>query len=237
MPIYKKIVLKFIKIIEEKELKQGEKLPSIEMLMKQYNASKNTILKALNELERQAYIYQVRGSGSFVRKQKRSGYLNLTQANGLRNNLREMNLTTKMLDLQIIKPTPEVLENLNVEEDEDIYYVKRLRLIDEQPFSIEESYYSKSVVPYLNKDIVESSIFDYLTNDLKLNPGFTDHFLCIDSLKEKDALLLNLKDGDPTFLVESIFFLKNGQPFDYSKVLYHYKEAKFFIQGFNYFDM
>lgn len=236
MPKYKEVFWKIIEQINEKEMRQGEKLPSIETLMKQYNAGKNTILTALNELEKQAYIYQVRGSGSFVRKQKHSGYLKITEANGLRNSLREYNLTSKMLELKIVKPNSEVLANLNAEEDEDIYYVKRLRLVDGKPFSIEKSYYLKSVVPYLNQDIVESSIFEYLINDLKLKPGFTDHFLKLGTLNEEDASFLHLKEAEPAILLESIFFLKNGQPFDYSKVIYH-QNAQFFIQGYNYFEM
>ena len=104
MPKYKVIIQNLIQLIEEKNLKQGDKLPSIENLMEVYDAGKNTILKALNVLEKQAYIYQVAGSGSFVRKSKRLGYINLTDAVGLKSNLSDLDLETKMLDLKIIKP-------------------------------------------------------------------------------------------------------------------------------------
>lgn len=142
-----------------------------------------------------------------------------------------------MLDLKVIKPTPEVIANLNVEADEDIYYVKRLRSIEGRKFSIEESYYRKKIVPYLNQEIVEDSIFSYLIHDLKINPGFTDHFLRVSTLNKESADLLNLNPGDPTVLLESIFFLKNGEPFDYSKVIYHHEETQFFVQGFSYIDL
>lgn len=237
MAKYKEIVRKMIQNIESSEMNQGDKLPSIETLMKQFDAGKNTILKALDELEKQAYIYQVHGSGNFVRKHKRKGYINITEVNGLRSSLRGFELDSKMLDLKVIKPTPEVMANLNVDEDEDIYYVKRLRLIEGRKFSVEESYYLKSVVPYLNKDIVEASIFAYLIDDLKVEPGFTDHFLRVSQLNKESADLLNLEPGDPTVLLESIFFLKNGQPFDYSKVIYHHEESQFFVQGHSYIGL
>lgn len=66
-------------------MEQEDKLPSIETLMEQFDAGKNTVLKALDELEKQSYIYQVRGSGIFVRKHRRQGYINITEVNGLRN--------------------------------------------------------------------------------------------------------------------------------------------------------
>lgn len=231
MPKYKVIAQKLIQKINSDDMKQGDKLASIEELMKYFNVGKNTIIQVLTLLERQGYIYQVRGSGNFVRKHRRHGYINIMETSGLRNNLQGFNLDTKMLDLKVIKPTTEVMANLNIDEDEEVYYVRRLRSIEGRKFSVEESYYLKDVVPYLNQDIVEDSIFNYLVNDLKIKPGFTDQFLRVSKLNEADAKLLNLKAGDPTIFLESIFHLENGRAYDYSKVLYHYEETQFFIQG------
>lgn len=236
MPKYKIVIQKLIDMIDEKEMKQGEKLPSIENLMTIFDAGKNTILKALNVLEKQAYIYQVAGSGSFVRRSKRSGYVNLTDSMGLKNSLSEYQLETKMLDLKIIKPNKEIMDNLNVTEDDDIYYVKRLRLVDGKGYSIEESYYVKSIVLYLNQEIVEDSIFNHLLENLNIVPGFTDHFMSLKELDEKESSLLELEVGSPAMLLESIFFLKDGAPFNYSKVLYQ-QDAQFFVQGYSYLEM
>lgn len=236
MPKYKVIIQKIIEQIEETEMKQGDKLPSIENLMDIFDAGKNTILKVLNVLEKQAYIYQVAGSGSFVRKSKRSGYINLTESIGLKDHLSEFNLETKMIDLQIIKPTQEIMENLNVDKDDDIYYVKRLRSVEGKGYSIEVSYYVKSVVLYLNQEIIEDSIFKYLLENLNITPGFTDHFMTLETLNKTEADLLELEEGSPVVLLESIFFLKDGTPFNYSKVLYQ-QEAQFFVQGYSYLDL
>lgn len=237
MPKYKEIIREIIQTIEKKEMEQGDKLPSIEVLMEEFEAGKNTVLKALDELEKQAYIYQVRGSGNFVRKTRRKGYINISEVNGLKNTLKDFHLDSKMLALKIVKPTPEVMANLHIDKDEDIYYVKRLRSIEGRKFSVEESYYRKKIVPYLNQEIIEDSIFSYLINDLKIKPGFTDQFLRVATLNKENADLLNLNPGDPTILLESIFFLKNGEAFDYSKVIYHYEESQFFIQGVSFLDI
>ncbi len=237
MPKYKEIIREIIQTIETNEMQQGDKLPSIEVLMEKFSAGKNTVLKALDELEKQAYIYQVRGSGNFVRKSRRKGYINISEVSGLKNTLKDFQLDSKMLALEIVKPTPEVMANLHIDKDEEIYYVKRLRSIEGRRFSVEESYYRKEIVPYLNQEIIEDSIFSYLRNDLKLNLGFTDQFLRVATLNKENADLLNLNPGDPTILLESIFFLKNGEAFDYSKVIYHYEESQFFIQGASFLDI
>ena len=74
---YKHTARELIRYIEENDLNHGQKLPSLEELIEKFQVSKNTIIKALDELERHGIIYQVRGSGIFVRGHKRPGYINL----------------------------------------------------------------------------------------------------------------------------------------------------------------
>lgn len=234
---YKQTARELIRFIEENNLEYGYKLPNIEEMMNRFQVSKNTVIKALDELERHGIIYQVRGSGIFVRGHRRTGYINLVEIHGFKSALREFEVDSIVLDIQVVKASSEVQANLQVNADQDIYYVKRLRSIEGRIFCIEESYYNKDIVPYLNQEIASGSIFDYLVNDLKLRVGFLDHFLRVRKLSEEEADYLNLKKDDPTAAVESIFYLSNGQAFDYSKIIYHYEEAQFFTQGNSYYHL
>ncbi|KGG79910.1 GntR family transcriptional regulator [Caloranaerobacter azorensis H53214] len=67
-PIYEQLVEKFKELIINDVLKADEKIPSVRDLAKQLTINPNTIQKAYRELERQGYIYSVRGRGSFVSK-------------------------------------------------------------------------------------------------------------------------------------------------------------------------
>lgn len=234
---YEKIASEILKYIENNQLIQGDKLSSIEELVDHYEVSKNTILKALDLLDSSGIIYQVRGSGIFVRGHKRKGYINLLELQGFNSMLREFELTSHVLEVKVIKPTEEVMENLNIHEGEDVYFIKRQRYIQGKLFCVEESYYKKSLVPFLNEEIVGNSIFQYLTEDLNLKIGFVDHFMRIIKLKQQTAALLDLKEGVPGILVESIYHLTNGEVFDYSKIVYHYEEAQFFVQGNSHYSL
>lgn len=66
LPIYEQLVDKFKELIISEVLKANEQLPSVRMLAKQLTINPNTIQKAYKELERQGYIYSVKGKGSFV---------------------------------------------------------------------------------------------------------------------------------------------------------------------------
>lgn len=223
--------------IEEHDMNQGDRLPSLETLVNTFQVSKNTVIKALNNLETHGLIYQVRGSGIFVRGRRRKGYINLMELQGFNSVLREFSITSKVLELKVMKPTPEVMANLEVEADSDIYYVKRLRYIEGRVFCVEESYYNKTFVPFLNEQIASESVFTYLNTVLNLQISFLDHFLRINKLSPKNADYLNLKEGDPSAEIESIYYLSNGKPFDFSKIVYHYEESQFFIQGNSYYNL
>lgn len=64
--IYEQIIDKFKQLIIRDILKQDEKIPSVRELSKQLTINPNTIQKAYRELERQGYIYSVKGRGNFV---------------------------------------------------------------------------------------------------------------------------------------------------------------------------
>lgn len=217
--------------IEEHELQQGDKLPILQDLMSQFDVSKSTVTKALESLEKKGVVFQVRGSGIFVRRHKRKGYISLLSNQGFKKTLEEFQITSEVIELDIRKPTQEAALNLNVSPDADVYYVKRIRFIHGQTLCLEESYFNKSIVTYLNKEIITESIFNYITEGLGLSIGFADTFLHVDKLTAEEADYLGLKKGDPKLDVESIFHLTNGQPFDFSKVTYNYVQSQFFLQA------
>ncbi|MCG8499837.1 MAG: GntR family transcriptional regulator [Firmicutes bacterium] len=66
LPIYEQLVDKCKELIITKVLEADQQLPSVRTLAKQLSINPNTIQKAYRELERQGYIYSVKGRGSFV---------------------------------------------------------------------------------------------------------------------------------------------------------------------------
>ncbi|TYR81831.1 GntR family transcriptional regulator [Priestia megaterium] len=232
---YQQIANEIEKYIEDHALQQGDKLPVLETLMAQFEASKSTVTKSLDLLEKKGVVFQVRGSGIFVRRHKRKGYISLLSNQGFKKDLEDFNLTSEVIELEVRKPTKEVARNLNIELDDDVYYVKRVRYIHGQALCLEESFYNKSIVTYLNNEIVSESIFNYIREGLGLKIGFSDSYLHVGMLDEEEAKYLGLKKGSPKLYVETIFHLTNGQPFDFSKITYNYEQSQFFIQANSHF--
>ncbi len=66
LPIYEQLIEKMKELIIGEVLKPNEQLPSVRTLAQQITINPNTIQKAYRELERQGYIYTVKGKGNFV---------------------------------------------------------------------------------------------------------------------------------------------------------------------------
>ena len=92
---------------------------------------------------------------------------------GFSDNLQGHQITSKVLTFETIKPNDEVRAHLRLtEQDEEVYYVERIRYLDHNPLCIETSYFNKTLVTHLDHDSAEHSIFDYLQARLKINIGF-----------------------------------------------------------------
>jgi transcriptional regulator, gntR family len=64
--IYEQVVDRLSDLMLIGALEPGDKLPSVRSLAVELSINPNTIQKAYIELERQGYIYSVKGVGSFV---------------------------------------------------------------------------------------------------------------------------------------------------------------------------
>lgn len=66
-PIYEQVVEKFQTLILKGVLEPDAQLPSVRSLAVELSINPNTIQRAYGELERQGFIYTVKGRGGFVR--------------------------------------------------------------------------------------------------------------------------------------------------------------------------
>ena len=65
-PIYEQIVEKFKTLILKGVLETDSKMPSVRSLAMELSINPNTIQKAYAQLEREGFIYTVKGRGNFV---------------------------------------------------------------------------------------------------------------------------------------------------------------------------
>lgn len=106
-PIYEQIVERFKTLILKGALQIDAQMPSVRGLAMELSINPNTIQKAYTELERQGFIYTVKGRGSFVSgdrslvEQRKKEYLD--QIRSLVRELLEIGVTKMEIVLEIEK--------------------------------------------------------------------------------------------------------------------------------------
>ncbi|AIW83857.1 GntR family transcriptional regulator [Bacillus mycoides] len=223
---YKQIADVLEQNIRDGLFNETKKLPTEEALMNRFEVSRNTIRKVISQLVNRGYIFQVQGSGMFLRETSVTDYINLGSLRGLTKNLVSQNIETKVLEIEVIEANEEIVERMQCEIGTRLYFLKRLRIVDGKPFSIEVSYFKKDIIPYLNEEIALSSVYSYFIEDLRLNIGFADKVISCEKINKENAKLLELNEGDPALLIENTVYLVNGTIFELSQSMFHYEKTK-----------
>lgn len=212
------------------EIEKGTytKLPTEEQLIETYSLTRYCVRQAINILVESGRVYIVQGSGVYARENKAKGCLNLSSTKGITKEFEGKQIRSKCIEISEQLSDKALSKSLECPEFTKIYKIVRIRYVDEQPLAIEYAYYKQEFVPYLNQEIVENSIYKYLIEALKLNIGFADKIIEAKAISELEADYLELNPNDPAIVIKDSVYLRSGEIFNLSEVVYNYKLAKFF---------
>ena len=92
---------------------------------------------------------------------------------------------------------------------------------------IEIGFIPIKITPTLSPEIVNGSIFNYLED--KMGKRVTKSFMTIgvSPSDKQDQELLKLSSTEPVGIIDGIFFLDDGTPFEVSNMRIHYKYMKY----------
>ncbi len=104
-PIYEQIVERFVELMVTGVMPQDSQMPSVRSMAMELSINPNTIQRAYAELERQGYIYSVKGKGSFVAENRhimeRRGEELLKEVRGLAEQARSLRVEKERLSAVI----------------------------------------------------------------------------------------------------------------------------------------
>lgn len=229
MSKYKKVYQDIKKKIEDQVWSTGQALPTENELMEIYSYSKDTIRKALSLLEMDGYIQKKQGKSSIVIEHglMKEQYLSEIKTAGELNKRSKYQIQTELTSLYIVQGQDDLMSTFEVDDKVDFYRVSRVRTIDGERLEYEISYFDRRVVPYLNKEIAESSIYRYLEQELKLTISHSRREISFRFANEEEKQLMDLADYEMVVVVTSVTYLSNGQAFQYGTISYRPDKVSF----------
>lgn len=206
------------KIIEKKYI---NKLPEQVVLAQKYHTSRVTIIHALKILQDRKLIHAVKGHGTYISaKPIPKIFLNsgVAQNDGFTKHTHDSKkLVSKVISFNIRKPTDKEKEAFNLSENEDVYDIIRLRILNSEPIKLEYTVMPVNRIPGLNLDILHKSIYSYIENKLGIKIGKDERLITADKPDAYDIKYLNCTSNDPILCVKQKAYFENGTPFELSE--------------------
>jgi GntR family transcriptional regulator len=231
LPIYYQIEELIKQQITSKDLTSGDCLPSEREYAEKFNISRMTVRQAITNLVNSGYLHRVKGKGTFVAdqsvvEQQLQGVTSFTEEMVARGK----NPSSSILKFEKIPANKEIARKLNINEDDLVYEIERLRLADNIPMALESSYHPVNLFKDLTEKIASRSIYRYVEEDLGQKIDYSTQSIEASSTGNRESILLNIKEGSPILLMERIAYLTNEVPLEVVRSRYRADRYKFVIK-------
>ena len=151
--------------IESGEWPQNAKVPSENELTQQFDVSRMTARRALQDLTEQGILVRSQGAGTFVATFKSQSSLLEIRNISDEINERGHQHKAKQLILRSIAVTEELAILLNLKNNEHVFYSEILHLENDETIQLEQRYVNASLVPeYLLQDFSQITPHEYLSS-------------------------------------------------------------------------
>lgn len=224
MTKYEEIKQDIIKKILSKEFQPGQKISSESDLKKQYEVSSTTVVKALNELVSEGYVYRVQGKGTFVTKALRGATIKYYENDYKFYDRSEEN--TEVISVNS-ESTSEILGEF--EEGIEVQVITRLKYSGNTPIQAIVTYIDSNYIKGASKSQLKS-IYDTVLEKKNINlyeAKFEENFKIIFPVSAEIKQLLKLSDTEPVVLITQRTFSRNNKLIEF---IHSYKR-------YNYFDI
>jgi len=189
------------------------KLPNQREMAKDYGVSRYTIQEALRVIEEMGVIVLIQGSGIYINKKWKK---NPMIFNSL-NRAPYERIESRMLSLDKRLATREECHVFQLENEEEIWIYKRIRLVDYEIQQLETSKMPVKLFPKLSQEIIEKSVQKFVTfSGYKISHYITNYTPIL--INKEEAKIFGCKRGIPAMKIRNRGLLKDNQIFIVSEV-------------------
>ena len=204
--LYRQLLVIIRNKIESGEWPLGTQIPTEEELCKTYDVSKATVRSAVLDLVRQGYLMRQQGKGTFICKSS------VSEGISMHTSLKELmfedeySFDTKVLAHTVMMPIDDLDLKLDISTDKHVILIKRLRLIEDEPILVQETYLPYHVCPLLLEENLEKdSLFEIIERKYGIKITKAKNFIDITFLNLNESMLLGLNEGATALLLQQYF--------------------------------
>lgn len=192
------------------------RMPSEHELCAMFDVSRITVRQALGDLQKEGLLFKLHGKGTFVSKPK--AFQNVTSLQGFAEAMSSMGyeIVNQLRSFRTVKADRHLATKLNVPEGEPLVEIHRVRLLNREPVSLEQTWVPEALGKRLaGADLATRDIFLILENDCGVPLGHAD--VSIDAILADDDIVdaLRVEESSPVLRIERLTHDASGTPIDY----------------------
>lgn len=178
------------------QLHPGDMLPGERVLEETYGVSRITVRRAIGDLVASGRLRRVRGKGTFVAPNPLVSRLHLASFSS-EMQAQDVTASSKILLSERAAAPEQVTTFFGSGPEADHTHLRRLRLGDGEPYSIDDGWYNAALVPDLLENDVYNSVYAILEKHYDLAVTEADQVVTAVSADEPTARLLDVAPGTP----------------------------------------
>ena len=215
--------------IEAEIYATGSLLPSESALQDMYQASRDTVRKALRLLKDDGFIQSQKGKGSTVINRQEyvfpvSGVVSYAElAAQFHLQTRTVVLTNHFATL----PTKSFKDVDPTVEVKQMRLLKRVRYLENEPDIIDIDYLDPKVVPPIPESVAKDSLYAYLEGPVGLTIAYATKEITVEAATEEDQRYLKIPPSAVVVVVRSCSSLTDTTKFQYTESRHRADRFKF----------
>jgi len=218
MSKYNQIYTDLLGSITTQRLERGARLPSETELMESYQASRGTVRRAIEQLQERGFAQKIHGKGTFVLSPSPIEF----QLGGIVSFQETYPRLGKTVSTDVVEfcqfPLEgALLENLQAEEGTLITRIKRVRRIDGKRVILDINHFVADLIPGLDREIAEHSIYEFIEKTLQLQISFAQRTIEAVVCDKDDRQHLDVDGQSHVIVVSNQTFLQDGRQFEYTE--------------------
>lgn len=211
VPLYLQLMEKLIDKITQQEYLVDEQLPAERELCDIYSLSRITVRQALQELEREGYIYKLHGKGTFVAS--KSYNQKLVKLYSFTEEMHKIGKvpTTKVLSFKKISVDERLALKMGLEAYDDVYQVTRIRLADGEPLMYETSFIPDKIFPDLTeRELIDKPMYEIFSDQYDIGVTRATESFRVTTIRREEAKHLQTVEDKPAMLVKRYAYHENS---------------------------
>ncbi|HAX74002.1 MAG TPA: GntR family transcriptional regulator [Firmicutes bacterium] len=223
-----------VKQLIEEEIKQlipNAMIKSERDLAKEYEVSRMTARKAVDELIKEGKLYRKEKVGTFVADNKL--HEPMEELVGFTSEFvnKGMKPQTKVISYEIIEATDYLANKLEIKVGEKVHRLLRVRMVDDRPMTFENTYIPLNVVKVLPNSAIHASLYAYIMEELEIKIATGTQNVSAVKASVEVAKLLDVPLNDPLIYLELTSFLMDGKVLEYVETYANPKNYKVTIHS------